>query len=143
MSRLLTLATTNKKATIIISPQTIAKEIQKQNIQFSSLQKQSGRGSGAGIGLFRDIPAKKAGGRSKVIERPNNVPFKISLQDCSDKMIECNEQKDLQESVMRKHLSSGFGFPNNLNNGVMRDIQEREDLSDSDEESDQEMTDMQ
>ena len=59
-------------------------------------------------------------------------PFKLALIDCPDQMIECNEQKSLNGAF--KRVTSNVYLGADLNRGVMKDIMEREDFSDSDEE---------
>ena len=70
MSQLPTLATTNSKSTIIISPISMAKEIQKQK---------------------RQSQRKPSPNKQNVYERPNVAPFRIAVHGCEDELIECNE----------------------------------------------------
>ena len=107
---MITQPTTNQKATIRISPSTIVKETKKQKKEMSSLKKNR-------PGL--------------VYERPEIQPFRLAVKNCEDELIECDEQKGTSSFRMKGGNDMGY---HNMSGGVMKDIPERADFSDSDED---------
>ena len=87
----------------------------------------------------RQSQRKKSPNKQTVYERPDVAPFRIAMHGCEDELIECNEQKDTTANF-RNRISNLNLLDPDLNQGVMRDIEERDDLT---SESDLEMTDVQ